>query len=91
MANEAPCWSGSPPSRSTLDFRSESLINGLGKLIHEGLLKAEDVQIVLFDKDEETGEAEVRLAGYRDSGALHDWPYGFLSPVADRRVRSAAE
>ncbi|WP_437914592.1 AAA family ATPase [Sorangium sp. So ce302] len=88
MLVEAVSGSG---SKIIVETHSESLINGLGKLIHEGHLKAEDVQIVLFDKDEETGEAEVRLAGYRDSGALHDWPYGFLSPVADRRVRSAAE
>ncbi|MGK3997350.1 AAA family ATPase [Sorangium sp. So ce1024] len=88
MLVEAVSGSG---SKIIVETHSESLINGLGKLIHEGHLKAEDVQIVLFDKDEETGEAEVRLAGYRDSGALHDWPYGFLSPVADRRVRAAAE
>jgi predicted ATPase len=88
MLVEAVSGSG---SKIIVETHSESLINGLGKLIHEGHLKAEDVQIVLFDKDEETGEADVRLAGYRDSGALHDWPYGFLSPVADRRVRSAAE
>jgi predicted ATPase len=78
-------------SRIIVETHSESLINGLGKLIYEGVLEADDVQIALFDKDEETGETEVRLAGYRDSGALHDWPYGFLSPVAERRVPSAAE
>jgi predicted ATPase len=74
-----------------VETHSESLINGLGKLVYERLIKAEDVQIVLFDQDEETGETEVRLAGYRENGALHDWPYGFLSPVAERRVPPAAE
>jgi predicted ATPase len=74
-----------------VETHSESLINGLGKLVYEGLIKPEDVQIVLFDQDEETGDTEVRLAGYRENGALHDWPYGFLSPVAERRVPPAAE
>lgn len=83
--------SGSGGSKIIVETHSESLINGLGKLIYEGVIKAGDVQIALFDKDEETGETAVRLAGYRDDGALHDWPYGFLSPVAERRVPSAAE
>jgi len=78
-------------SRIIVETHSESLINALGKLIYDGVLKAEDVQIALFDKDDETGETEVHLAGYRENGALHDWPYGFLSPVAERRVPSAAE
>jgi len=73
-------------SKLIIETHSESLINGLGKLIYKGELSANDVQIVLFDKDEETGQTEVSLAGYRDNGALHDWPYGFLSPVGERRV-----
>lgn len=75
-----------------VETHSESLINGLGKQIYDGAIKAEDVQIVLFDQDEETRDTTVSLAGYRDNGALHDWPYGFLSPVAERRApRTAAE
>ncbi len=89
MLAEAASASGG--SRILVETHSESLVNGLGKLIYEGALEADDVQIALFDKDEETGESTVRLAGYDENGALHDWPYGFLSPVADRRVPSAAE
>jgi predicted ATPase len=75
-----------------VETHSESLINGLGKLIYEGAIKADDVQIVLFDQDEETEQTTVKLAGYRENGALHDWPYGFLSPAAGRRnTRAAAE
>lgn len=77
-------------SKILVETHSESLINGLGKLVYEGVIKADDVQIALFDQDEETGQTTVRLAGYRDNGALHDWPYGFLSPVAERRAPPAA-
>jgi predicted ATPase len=73
-----------------VETHSESLINGLGKLVYEGVIKAEDIQIALFDQDEETEQTTVRLAGYRENGALHDWPYGFLSPVAERRAPKAA-
>jgi predicted ATPase len=79
------------PAQLIVETHSESLINGLGKLVYEGLIKKEDIQILLFDQDEETGETDVRFAGYRENGALHDWPYGFLSPVAERRVPPAAE
>jgi len=77
-------------SKILVETHSESLINGLGKLVYEDVIKADDIQIALFDQDEETGQTTVRLAGYRDNGALHDWPYGFLSPVAERRSRPAA-
>ena len=82
--------SKSPGTRIVVETHSESLINGLGKLIYEGAIKASDVQIALFDQDDETEKTSVRLAGYRDNGALHDWPYGFLSPVAARRAPPAA-
>lgn len=82
--------SRSQGTKIVVETHSESLINGLGKLIHEGLIKAGDVQIVLFDQDEETEQTTVRLAGYRDNGALRDWPYGFLSAVGVRRAPPAA-
>lgn len=62
-----------------VETHSESLLNGIGKLVCEGALRAEDVQIALFDQDEETGQTTVRLAGYHVNGALRDWPCGFLS------------
>jgi predicted ATPase len=78
-------------ARIIVETHSETLINGLGNLIYDGGLEAGDVQIVLFDKDEHTGLSEVSLAGYREDGSLRDWPYGFLSPIAERRARPAAE
>jgi predicted ATPase len=82
--------SSSPSTRIVVETHSESLINGLGRLVHDGRIKAEDVEIVLFHQDDESEKTEVSLAGYRESGALHDWPYGFLSPVAERRAPPAA-
>lgn len=86
----AEAANGSRGSKLIVETHSESLINGLGKLIYEKVLSSNDVQIVLFDKDDETGRTEVSLAGYRENGALHDWPYGFLSPVGERRGPSSA-
>ncbi|MFO0761479.1 MAG: AAA family ATPase [Byssovorax sp.] len=66
-----------------IETHSEALINGLGDLIAEGQLAADDAQIVLFEQDSRTRLTEVRLAGYDHEGALLDWPYGFFAPVRD--------
>ncbi len=67
-----------------VETHSEGIVNGLGDLIEKKLLRAEDVQLVIFDQDHETRQTQVRLAGYTDEGALNDdWPFGFFAPVAD--------
>ena len=82
----------SPHTRILVETHSESLINGLGALVCQGAIKAEDVQIVLFDKDQETGQTTVGLTGYDEDGALQEnWPLGFLAPVGERLVRTVAE
>ena len=82
--------SRSEGTKIILETHSESLINGLGKLVHDGAIDAKDVQIVLFHREDGSERTEVSLAGYRENGALRDWPYGFLSPVAERRTTPAA-
>lgn len=63
-----------------LETHSEGLISGIGELIHDKVIPADDVQILFFDQDEETREISVRFAGYDEQGALTgDWPFGFSS------------
>ncbi|WP_437321995.1 AAA family ATPase [Sorangium sp. So ce385] len=71
--------------RLMIETHSEAIINGLGMLIHDNMIAAPDVQIVLFEQDDETRYTTVRLAGYDDDGALRDWPFGFFAPVADEQ------
>lgn len=67
-----------------VETHSEGIVNGLGDLIEKKVLRAEDVQLVIFDQDPDTRQTRVRLAGYTDEGALNDdWPFGFFAPVAD--------
>lgn len=81
-----------PGTKIVVETHSESLINGLGRLVYEGAIGAEDVKLVLFDQDPESGDTNVTLSGYDSDGALQEsWPYGFLSPVAERPFRPAAE
>jgi len=68
-----------------VETHSEGIVNGLGDLIERGVLRADEVQLVVFDQDAQTRETSVRIAGFTDDGALNDaWPFGFFAPVRDR-------
>ncbi|MNE00018.1 hypothetical protein D3C80_924130 [compost metagenome] len=74
---------GRPP-RSRLHYivetHSETLINRLGELIARKRLSEEDIQVVLFEPEEETGNTKVRTVRFNDEGVLIDWPFGFFQP-----------
>lgn len=74
-----------------IETHSEALINGLGMLVRKKMLDPQDVQIIIFEQDKTTRQTSLRFAGYRETGALHDWPFGFLAPTADRIDEIAAE
>lgn len=65
-----------------IETHSQALVNGLGFLIEEKKLTHEEVQVVLFERDEETGQADVRVVNYDEDGHLIDWPYGFFASGA---------
>jgi predicted ATPase len=67
-----------------VETHSEGLVNRMGELVHDGVLRASDVQILVFNQDPDTRQTEVRIAGYTAEGALNDaWPFGFFAAVAD--------
>jgi AAA ATPase domain len=72
------------PTRRThflIETHSEALVNRLGQLVSEGLLRPADVQIVLFEADErDPRRTNTRIASFGESGELIDWPYGFFQP-----------
>lgn len=76
-----------------IETHSEAVVNGLGALVREKEIDADDIQILFFDQDPETRETEITVAGYEPTGALKNWPFGFLAPIAERLediARSAA-
>ena len=73
------------PVKLLIETHSEALVNGFGDLVHEKLLSPEDVQIAIFDQDEETHDTTVHLSDYDEDGALRNWPYGFFNPIDDHR------
>ena len=65
-----------------IETHSETLVNRLGRMIGEGKLSQDDVQIVLFEPDEDGDErrTSVRIANFGEDGQLINWPYGFFQP-----------
>lgn len=66
-----------------VETHSEALINRLGELIALNRVKADDVQVLIFEADDEISEREtqVRIARFEEDGTLRNWPYGFFQPV----------
>lgn len=73
------------PERGThflLETHSEALVNRLGELIFNKVIRAEDVHILIFDSDEDSpSESSVNIATFDENGELVNWPYQFFLPV----------
>lgn len=61
-----------------LETHSPIFINRFGHQISEGKLSQDDINVVLFEKDEKTGNADVKTTSYDEDGFLEYWPIGFL-------------
>lgn len=65
--------------RIIAETHSEAIINRVGKLISEGKISNEDVNIVLFERETMNAPARVRFSTYDEKGYLENWPYGFFN------------
>ena len=69
----------SKPFSYLLETHSESIINQLGTLIRTQTLSPETISILIFNKDESTGQTTVNKSTFDQDGLLENWPYGFFS------------
>lgn len=76
-ASETPA--DSVPLRLIVETHSEALLNAVGEAIEFGKLAREDVNVVLFERDEETGISTVKQSGFDAEGRLENWPRGFFA------------
>lgn len=67
--------------RLIVETHSPTIINRLGLRIREGIAKAEDINVVLFEKSPEAPSTNVKSINYNNKGQLVDWPWGFLDPT----------
>lgn len=63
--------------RIVAETHSEAIVNRIGHRVYSGEIPADDVAVVLFDK-EESNTTRVRITEFDSEGYLIDWPLGFF-------------
>lgn len=66
-----------------IETHSSTIVNRVGRRIKESHISADDVQVLIFNKDEKTGLTSISTATYAENGMLEDWPYGFFDSEND--------
>lgn len=62
------------------ETHSADLVNRLGALVAEGAIKADDVQIILFEQQDSNSPSTMKISKFDADGVLLDWPTGFFTP-----------
>lgn len=65
--------------RMVVETHSETIINRIGSRLYNEGAASENIQVLLFEKDE-LGNTAVRRSSYDSDGYLSDWPFGFFEP-----------
>lgn len=66
--------------RLIIETHSDVIINRLGDLILEEEINADDINIVIFNKETENTPTNIEFAKYDSDGNLLNWPLGFFQP-----------
>lgn len=70
----------SAQKRIVVETHSQTIINRLGRRIREKEIRTEDINIVIFQKDNEGKNTIVKQISFNENGQLMDWPWGFFDP-----------
>lgn len=63
-----------------VETHSQAIVNRIGRRIHEGKIKPEDVNVLLFSKDDYKRNTIIKEIEFTEKGQLKDWPFGFFDP-----------
>ena len=69
--------------RLMIETHSDTILNRIGRRVREGLIRPEDVNIILFEKKPGEQTTELRQTTYNEKGQIKEWPYGFFDPDQD--------
>ncbi|HYE31622.1 MAG TPA: DUF3696 domain-containing protein, partial [Methylomirabilota bacterium] len=61
-----------------IETHSETIVNRVGSLILERKINPEEVQILVFERNHQETETQLRVARYSEQGFLENWPAGFF-------------
>lgn len=61
------------------ETHSQIMVDTLGDCIEDELLKSQDVNIVLFEKEINSSTTKIKFSHFNEEGFLKEWPVGFFS------------
>lgn len=65
--------------RIIFETHSQTMIDTLGDCIENNKLNADDVNIVLFEKERDKNNTIIQFSNFNSEGFLESWPIGFFS------------
>lgn len=66
-----------------IESHSPTFINRVGRRIREGVVDSDNVNILIFNKDSNTGNSSVLETMFNNRGQIENWPLGFFDPEDD--------
>ncbi len=69
--------------RMIIETHSPTIVNRIGRRIHEGHISNDDVQILVFEKSRTNHDTHISTVKYGEDGLIEEWPYGFFNPEED--------
>lgn len=64
-----------------IETHSPTIVNRIGKRIREGQIEPDDVNVLLFEKDETQKISTIKQISFSKNGQLKNWPFGFFDPT----------
>lgn len=64
-----------------VETHSQAIVNRIGRRIYERKILPEDVNVLLFNKDDQNRNTIIREIEFDEKGRLKDWPLGFFDPI----------
>ena len=64
-----------------VETHSQAIVNRIGRRIYEKRILPEDVNVLLFNKDDKNRDTIIREIEFDEKGRLKDWPLGFFDPI----------
>ena len=66
--------------RLIIETHSETMINRFGSRIADGDLDHNSINVIVFEKNNNSQSTSIMRSGYDKEGYLKKWPYGFFRP-----------
>lgn len=66
-----------------IETHSETIISRIGRRVREGHITPDDINVLLFEKDKDTKNTNIRQCEFNEKGQLQNWPFGFFDPKDD--------